>query len=516
MRKYNFIIFLLLGLVFPLKAQLFDAGPDRTICSGTGTDLGTNAEIPSSWCITWSPAEGLDDIHSARPHATPKKDTRYVATVLTDSWESISTDDVLIKVGFGVIKFSPAYLEQGSNHTVQATVTINPDHEPVTWAFAGASKGCALDTMTGIITPGNEYGTITMKAFKTNHPGCKATEDININEGTKDVEARDFAHSGRVAKGGVDTLYLIAESAANITAIPNESGFTDGSPYWYDDGNEHVILPEDGDPEYFYNTVASGDTAIFIAGSDVGGYEPKVIVCTLNYSELSIDLGAVVLGFKDRFKQINEFLKKNIAKRYPAIPNLSVEVNIGSMKYKKGRAEKYNNPGWDYKYTFEAGGSAKLSGKIFHPEFTGSLDLNLFGLSLSSELYIEPFFESSFTGSVIKDPSISNPDWNFLNPVKASVTGGVRGVFNIIGTGANYKITGGFNLAAKLTADLTFNTQTGELRIKFTLAPLQGNTKIGVEKLTDPKKKYTFLDYTVDLFDRWSSTNFLIHTFGQE
>ena len=170
MRQYKFIIYLLLGTALPLKAQLFNAGPDRTICSETGVDLGTNAVIPSSWCITWSPAEGLDDIHSARPHANPKMTTTYVATVLTDSWESINTDEVVVTVGFGGIKFNPPYLSQGANATVQATVTINPANEPVTWAFDGESKGCMLNSMTGVITPGAEYGTIKMKAFKTDHP----------------------------------------------------------------------------------------------------------------------------------------------------------------------------------------------------------------------------------------------------------------------------------------------------------------------------------------------------------
>lgn len=515
MRKYIFIIYILVACVFPANAQLFNAGPDQTICSGAGADLGTNAVIPSTWCITWSPVDGLDDIHSARPHATPKQTTKYVATVLTDSWESLSTDEVNVIVGFGGIKFNPPYLNQGSQLTSLATLTINPNNDQVTWSFDGDSKGCMINPSTGVITPGSLYGTITIKATKTQHPACFATETIDINEGTKDVEARDFAHPGRVAKGGVDKLYLVGESEAVITAIPNATGFNSGQPMWYYDGSPETQVPSTGQNEIVTPPFAGDGVVKYIAGSMAGGYQPNVSVEHLSSNELIIDLGAVLLNFQDRFKKINDFLKEKIAKKYPAIPNLSVEVNLASMKYKKNKAEKYNSPDWDYKYTFEAGGSAKLSGKLYHPQFTGSIDLNLIGVSLGSELYIEPFFESSFTGAVIKDPSKADPGWYFVNPIKASVTGGVRGAFNVYGTGAGYKVTGGFSLGSKITTDLTYTLQTGELKIKFTLSPLMGNTKIVFEKQTDPKKKYTFFDYTVDLLDKWSSDNFTIYTFGQ-
>lgn len=510
MRKYYFIIYLLLSLAFPLKAQLFDAGPDRAICSETGTDLGTNAEIPSSWCITWSPAEGLDDIHSARPHANPKKDTRYVATVLTDSWESISTDDVMITVGFGVIKFNPPYLNQGTSQTVQATVTINPTNEPVTWEIDGPKKGCSIVPASGVITPGGEYGTIKILAFKTDHPACKATEDIDINEGAKDLTARDANHPGRIAKNGTDTLYLVGEHDYIVTAIPNANGFSPGSPAWYNDQSGNAVVPEDGDVSEIGTVTTENHYA---AGSSEAGYQPKVVIKRLLADESPLNLMPFTQAFTERLDEVNKKIKSYITKKFPAAPSFNLEVNILSTTYKSGRVEKYNNPGWDTKRTVEAAGTLGLSGKVFHPAFTRMFDAGIIDFQAASELYLEPFFEASITGALIKDPSTDNPDWTIINPLKAAVGGGIRGVFNVMTSTLGWGVEGGFSLTTKISFELGFDPTNGEVKFQTTINPLQGNTKLLLKHVVDPKKDYTIFDTTVDLIDKWASQEYLLFDF---
>lgn len=518
MKRIPLIIWLLLCQALSLEAQLFSAGPDKTICSGTGTALGDPMQsVPSTWCITWTPAEGLDDPHAAQPHANPKHTTIYVANVLTDDWQSLSTDEVKVTVGFGGLKFTPPYLNQGSEMTSRAEVTINPDNDEVRWSIEGDAKGCSIDTMTGVITPGSEYGKITIRAKKTEDAQCYADDQIDINEGTKDIIARDFDHAGRIAKAGVDTLTLVGESAALITAIPNATGFAPEHPFWYTDGDNHTIEPADGINEIVTGISFGDGYKKYIAGSQQAGYQPYVVVRHLSSDELVIDLGPLIQKLTDRLTDLNNRLKATIAKKFPQVPNLTVEVAIAQMKYKNSVAEKYNDPGWAYKHTVEAGGQIKLSGKLYYLPWTGQIEHEDFGISIGSELFIEPYFETSFSGSVVKDPSKEDSGWTVLsNPIKATTTGGIRGVFNVIGQGAGYNITGGFSLASELSVDLLFYLTTGELKLKFTVAPLQGNTKVKVKHFVDPKWEYTFFDYTVDLFDKWISPEFELYDFGEQ
>ena len=171
--RYILASILTFFLMAQVTAQQFNAGPDTSICSGTGIFLGdTEQDIPSTWCITWSPAESLDDPHSAFPRATPKSTTTYTATVLTENWENVLTDQVVITVGFGGIKFTPPYLYQGGEDTVQAEVLINPDMDSVVWSIEGDPLGCGIHPVTGKLYPGNHFGKITVRATIANVPDC--------------------------------------------------------------------------------------------------------------------------------------------------------------------------------------------------------------------------------------------------------------------------------------------------------------------------------------------------------
>lgn len=499
------------------QGQTFSAGPDVTICSGSGALIGLEGQVVDpSWCIHWSPEAGLDDPRSARPKATPKNTLVYTVTVLTEDWEHITTDEVTVTVGFGGIKFTPPYLFQGSDATVQSELTINPDDAEVTWSITGESLGCEINAETGEITPGDEFGTITVRATKVEDTNCFAEETIEINEGVKDVTARDVAHPGRIAKGNRDTLYLIGENHAIITAVPNASGFPQGYPIWHDDGSQDVIVLPPGTVTHHANLGGLLDvTHRFVAGSSPG-FKPSVTVISYNSTETVIDLSPLVNALTDKVKEVNDRLKEVIGKKFPQVPNLNVEVNVASFKYKKAPAEKYNDPGWGYKYTVEAGGTLALSGRLYHPAFTQVFDVDLLGISAGTELYLEPIFEASLVGAAIKDPSKQNPDWTFLDNFKANMTGGIRGVYNVVGTAAGYSLEGGFSLISKLAFDFNFNANNGKLTLKITFSPMQGKTKLLVERYIDPKNKWTFFDYTIDLINKRVSPEYLIYDFGAQ
>jgi len=63
------------------------AGPDRAICSGSSTVLGTPGSPENSY--NWSPSEGLDNPASPQPTATPSQTITYTLTV-TDKLTGIS------------------------------------------------------------------------------------------------------------------------------------------------------------------------------------------------------------------------------------------------------------------------------------------------------------------------------------------------------------------------------------------------------------------------------------------
>lgn len=505
-------IYILAATAMNVAAQ-FSAGPDKIICSGTGTNLGVPTQtVPESWCITWSPADYLDDPHSIAPHANPPHTLTYTVTVLTDEWQGIITDDVKVTVGFGGIKFTPPFLYQGSDEVVHSEVTINPENHPVTWSIEGDALGCTINPSTGDLTAGQDFGQITVRATNNDHPTCYADATIEINEGVRDLTATDGTHSGRVAKEGRDTLYLIGESSYIVKAIPNAGGFAPGTPIWYNDGTPHAIVPADGETT-ITGGVSSEDGHHYTAGSEEAGHQPKVIISHINSNEFQVDMTPVINEITTKFSNLNKKLKEKLEKSNVPIPNFSVEVNLAQLKYKTARAEKYNDPGWDYKKTLEAGGQIALSGKVFHPVFTKLFDFSVIGIIAGTELYLEPYVEFSLVGSVVKDPSKSDPTWTFINPVKANATGGIRGVFNVVGTGAGYSLEGGFSLNAEIGGDLTFNPSNAELRLKFTVAPLQGITKVTIERYVDPKKKWTFFNYTVDLLDKWTSPDFLVWDF---
>ena len=515
MYKNVILLYIMLGTIFPLHGQLFNAGPDTTICSGTGVMLGDpNQNIPSTWCITWSPAESLDNPHAAQPHATPKNTTTYTATVLTDDWQSVVTDQVKVTVGFGGIKFTPPYLYQGGEDSVQAEVTINPGMDTVLWTISEPTLGCGYNEKTGKIRAGSQFGTITVKAFKKSSPECYAEEKIDINEGVKDITARDLTHPGRIAKGETDTLYLVGESAYAITAIPNASGFAGGAPFWYDDGTPYAFLPSDGQVTM---TGSTTDQHHITAGSAAAGYQPKVVIKHFDAEEYVLDIGPLVSSATEALNKVNEFICNKIRKKYPAVPQLNLNVDFADFSYKRSIVEKYNHPGFDYKRSIEASASMGMSGRIYHPGFTQTFDFSLIGFAVGTELYLEPFFDLTLSGGAAKDPSSDNPNWTILgNPIKATLTGGLRGVFTIWGEAAGYYVEGGFNLATSLFADFTFNLSNGEFNSQFGLNPLQGQTKVEITRLVDPKKKWTFFNHTVDLIDKWQSPSYLLFDFGAQ
>jgi len=105
------------------------AGPDRTICSGSSTVLGTPGSPENSY--NWSPSEGLDNPASPQPNAFPTQTITYTLTV-TDKLTGISA-------------------------TSTVTVYVNP----LPQADAGPSRSICMGDSTQLGTQGDTGLTYT-------------------------------------------------------------------------------------------------------------------------------------------------------------------------------------------------------------------------------------------------------------------------------------------------------------------------------------------------------------------
>ncbi len=80
------------------------AGPDRKICKGSSTVLGTPSK--SNICYYWEPKDGLNDPKIAQPTATPEKTTKYTLTITGEDFSFKSKDEVVVEVVKQVDKIS--------------------------------------------------------------------------------------------------------------------------------------------------------------------------------------------------------------------------------------------------------------------------------------------------------------------------------------------------------------------------------------------------------------------------
>ncbi len=73
-----------------------NAGPDKTICLGDTTKIGTPALLGNTY--SWSPAAGLNSTVLAQPNASPLIPTTYTLTVTNTAFSCTNTDTVLVNV----------------------------------------------------------------------------------------------------------------------------------------------------------------------------------------------------------------------------------------------------------------------------------------------------------------------------------------------------------------------------------------------------------------------------------
>ncbi|MCB0793127.1 MAG: PKD domain-containing protein, partial [Flavobacteriales bacterium] len=107
------------------------AGPDVTICSGSGTVIGGTPSGPPGSSFAWSPATGLSATNVANPTASPANTTSYVLTVTNAG--CISSDTLLVQVNSATADAGPdVAICPGDTTQLQASGGVQYVWSPIT------------------------------------------------------------------------------------------------------------------------------------------------------------------------------------------------------------------------------------------------------------------------------------------------------------------------------------------------------------------------------------------------
>jgi gliding motility-associated-like protein len=148
-------------------APIADAGPDKTVCLGASTGIGT-AQVSGNTYL-WSPATFLSNPHVAMPTVTPTDTATYILTVTKAADGCTAQDTVTVFV-------TPVPVAQFAPGTGQC---INENN----FSFNNTSTGATLNAWSfgdgntsAQFNPTHSYaaaGTYTVKLVETNQYGCK-------------------------------------------------------------------------------------------------------------------------------------------------------------------------------------------------------------------------------------------------------------------------------------------------------------------------------------------------------
>jgi gliding motility-associated-like protein len=148
-------------------------GPNDTLCKGQSAQLTASGGI----AYLWTPSDGLSDVHSANPTATPDFTTTYTALITENE---CFTDTSYVTV---VVNPIPT-VALGPDQTIIAgsSITLKPTTTGMITSYNWAPNSFlnCTDCANPVATPD---GTITYTVTVSTNGGCTATDDIKIDLG---------------------------------------------------------------------------------------------------------------------------------------------------------------------------------------------------------------------------------------------------------------------------------------------------------------------------------------------
>ncbi|HMQ50246.1 MAG TPA: hypothetical protein PKA00_22690 [Saprospiraceae bacterium] len=162
------------------------AGPDRTVCAGTPTQLGCDiaTEPDPSLCYHWLPEEGLDDPFAVRPWAVVEEMQAYHVYVTDQNGDFIGTDFVELNVNptpsvaISSNPNPPIIIGTGS-----ITLDAGNEYPPGWYSWMSDLPNFHVEDQTSVsVSLSGEYTVLV-----TNDFGCTGQASIQVADGTDDV-----------------------------------------------------------------------------------------------------------------------------------------------------------------------------------------------------------------------------------------------------------------------------------------------------------------------------------------
>jgi hypothetical protein len=150
---------------------------DRTICEGEEIELG----METNDCVSWEPADGLDDPHSNFIKVRPDKTTIYRMRITNDQGDLVETKTFTVNVTPAVkINPDPALI------CGEETVTLN--------ATAGFAKYVWSTNETSQNIEVGDAGTYSVTATHAN--GCESTDEVFVAKNDPNEIRNFFEYEG--------------------------------------------------------------------------------------------------------------------------------------------------------------------------------------------------------------------------------------------------------------------------------------------------------------------------------
>lgn len=147
-----------------------NAGPDKSICPGTTTSIGSSTVAGNTY--SWSPATYLSNPNSAAPTCNPLVTTTYIVTVLNVANGCTDEDTVTINVyakPTAAFNPGPAQCLAGNSFTFANTSSVSSGSLTYTWNFGDGSSSTQVSPVHSYINA----GTYSVKLVVTSNSGCK-------------------------------------------------------------------------------------------------------------------------------------------------------------------------------------------------------------------------------------------------------------------------------------------------------------------------------------------------------
>ncbi len=496
----------MITFLLPLAVQSQQwAGPDVEVCEqGTPKTLGSMDPCPGC-CYNWTPAEGLSCTTCKNPEVNVKKKTDYTVEVRDQHLKSLGKDMVTVDVAFGNIHFTPDHLIQGSDKTVEAkllSLSSNFNPSDIHWSLVGGDLGCMNTPIgqTSTITPGDQYGKVHVLAdYMGDYDGeCYAKEDLDINNGVKDVWAIDYNSPTRMAKND-ETLYTLNEAPVLISAKPNEGGFKNGVPDWKPDAYGSHTPPQGAhdiemseDPQ-----VLDGRTSQYIAGELPDGQPKVTVIRRIPLPEYTTSISMPGMDTLDKLikKNFKFFNKTDVILPCGTSSPFTMSLTLPSLGIKVNESEKYNSPFLGIKQNLAIEASVSATGKLFHPTFTHLIDVHLFGydLVMCSRLYTELTGVLMVNMEFNQNDSLPDDSWIASDPsLTASL--GISGNLEFAVIPVGYLISASAKLGGKLNMIFTYVQASNKLIDQLNIDPITANLQAKIQQEGDMGKYEDVLD----------------------